>query len=305
MWERIRHNWGYKMFAFLTAAILWMYVRTQQNPLVTQEIKKEIEVKGLAPGLLVTSPLPPINLIIKAPKKRLEQIDPQSIKVEISLAGKGEGSYDVPLIVSAPKGVKVSYKVRNVNVILDRMVSQQVPVQAVPTSLPPEGFSLSGLYLNPTDVIIYYPLSQKETLLGAQVLVDLSRGEGEVVLPVLVVDKENKPVANVRVTPPFVKATISLKTTKLTKVLPIVPNLVGSLPNNLVLEKVEVSPPIVSVTGPSSVLGELSSIKTEKIDLSRIESSCSLEVPLEKLERVSFLDTNKAIVRIIVSVGGQ
>lgn len=305
MWARLRHNWGYKIFALFAAIILWMYVRTQQNPIVTQEIKKEIEVKGLAPGLVLTSPLPPLNILVKAPKKRLEQIETNSIRAEIFLDGKEEGSYEVPVIVSAPKGVSVIYKLRNVRVVLDRMISQQVPIQAVVSSPPPEGFSLSSISLTPTDVLVYYPLSQKGNLLTAQVLVDLSKGEGEVMLPVLVVDKQNRPLANTRVIPPLAKVTISLKTTRVVKVLPIVPDFTGSLPNNLVLEKVEVNPQVVSVSGPSSLLGELSSVKTEKIDLSYIESTCSLEVPLAKMEKVTFLDATKATVRIKVGMGGQ
>lgn len=304
MWEKLRHNLGYKIFAFFAAVTLWMYVRTQQNPIVSQEIKKEIEVKGLAPGLIITSPLPTISLLIKAPKKKLEQIDLHSIKAEISLEGKGEGSYEVPLKISAPKGVSVYSKVKSVRVDLDRIVSQQMPVQVVISGAPPEGFSLGAISLNPTNVLVYYPLSQRGNLLGAQVLVDPSRGEGEVMLPVLVVDKQNKPVSNARVIPPLVKVTLALKTTRVVKVLPIVPDFTGSLPNNLVLQKVEVYPEVVSVTGPHSVLTGLNSIKTEKIDLSQIQSSCSLEVPLAKVDKVSFLDADKATVKITVGGGG-
>lgn len=305
MWERLKHNWGYKIFALFLAAILWMYVRTQQNPFVTQEIKKEIEIKGLAPGLLITSPLPTVSLFLKAPKKKMEQINLNSIKVEISLDGKGEGTYTLPLTISVPKGVSVSYKVRNVKVVLDRIVSQQLPVQAVVSAPPPEGFSLRAIYLNPSNVLVYYPLSQKENLLGAQVLVDLSRGEGDVMLPVLVMDKHNKPMENVRVTPPLVKVSISFKASDVVKVLPIVPDFIGSLPDHLVLEEVEIYPQVVSVTGPAAVLEGLSSVKTEKIDLSRIESSSSLEMPLVKIGQVRFLDADKATVKITVGMGGE
>lgn len=303
MWVRLKHNWGYKVFAFFTAILLWIYVRTQQNPIVTQEVKREVEVKGLAPGLILTSPLPTVNLLIRAPKKRLEQIDLNSINAEISLDGREEGSYEVPIKVSVPKGVSVSYKLKNVRVVLDRIISQEVAVQPVISTPPPEGFSLAGIYLNPTNVLVYYPSSQKGNLSGVQVFVDLSKGEGDVMLPVLAVDKQGKPMANSRVVPPLVKVSVSLKATKAVKILPIVPDFVGSLPNNLVLEKVEVYPQVVSVTGPTALLGELSNVKTEKIDLSKIESSCSLEVPLSKIDRVTYLDVTKATVHIYLKLG--
>ncbi|MBC7326785.1 hypothetical protein H5T87_01550 [bacterium] len=305
MLERLKHNWGYKLFSFFIAAILWLYVRTQQNPIVTQELKKEIEVRGLAPGLIITQPLPTVTLLIKAPKKKLEQINLNSLKVEISLEGKGVGTYKVPLKISTPKGIIVYCKVHRIKVNLDRVVAEQLPVQAVISSSPPEGFALRGIYINPPNVTVYLPSSQRNELSSAQIFVDLSRGEGDFMLPVLVMNKANKPIENAKVVPPLVKVSTSFNVTRLIKILPVLPDLSGSLPNNLVLERVEVQPQVVSVSGPSAVLSGLNSVKTEKIDLSQIQSSCSIEVPLAHIDKVTFLNTNKVTVNIFVGSGGQ
>ncbi|MGB9798139.1 MAG: hypothetical protein ACPLSK_05890 [bacterium] len=49
----------------------------------------------------------------------------------------------------------------------------------------------------------------------------------------------------------------------------------------------------------------LDSIKTEKIDLSNIESSCSLEVKLVKPDRVSILDRKTVSVKLTIGSGSS
>jgi YbbR domain-containing protein len=102
-----------------------------------------------------------------------------------------------------------------------------------------------------------------------------------------------------------VKVSVSFNVSRSRKVLVVVPEFAGSLPDNLVLEKVEVNPPVVAVTGPNTILERLSTIKTERIDLSRIEASCSLDVPLVKLERVNILDKDIVSVKLTVGGGGN
>jgi YbbR domain-containing protein len=305
MWGRLKHNWGQKLFALFSALLLWVYVHTQENPLITQEFRKEIEVTGLAPGLVITSQLPTLSVSLRGAKKRLERISSNAIKAEISLEGKGAGIYSVPVRISAPNGLDISYRPRKVRVVLDRIVSQQMAVQPIISSPPPEGFSLRAIFINPQNVLVYYPLSKKEEMAGACVLVDLEKGEGDSMLPVLVMDRRNKPMQDVRVVPPLVKVSVSFNVSRVIKMLAVVPDFVGSLPNNLALEKVEVSPPVVAVTGPNIILERLNTIKTEKIDLSRIEASCSLELPLVKLDRVNILDKETVTVKLTIGGGSN
>jgi YbbR domain-containing protein len=305
MWVRLKHNWGQKLFAFISAVLLWIYVHTQENPLITQELKKEIEVNGLAPGFVITSHLPTVSITLRGAKRKLERISSNAIKAEINLEGKGVGTYNLPVRISAPKGLDISYRPRRVKVVIDGIVSQQMAVQPVISSQPPEGFSLRAISINPPNVLVYYPLSKKDEMAGASVLVDLEKGEGDSMLPVLVMDRRNKPMQNVRVVPPLVKVSIRFNVPRAGKVLVVVPDLVGSLPNNLVLEKVEVNPQTVAVTGPNTILEKLSTIKTEKIDLSRISASCSLEVPLVKLEGVNILDRGSVTVKLTIGGGSN
>ncbi|MGB9876232.1 MAG: CdaR family protein [bacterium] len=305
MLARLKHNWGQKLFAFFSALFLWIYVHSQENPIITQVIRKEIEIKGLAPGLIITSHLPTLNITIRGAKKRIEQISPNSIRASISLEGKDVGIHSVSVRVSTPRGLNVSYKPHRIKVVIDKIVSQQMAVQPIITSPPPEGFTLKAIYLNPQNVSVYYPLSKRSEVASANVLVDLGRGEGDYTLPVLIMDRGNKPMQNVRVIPPLVKVSINFYVSKAVKVVPVVPDFAGSLPNNLILTKVEVYPSVVAISGPNTVLAGLDSIKTEKIDLSNIESSCSLEVKLVKPDRVSILDRKTVSVKLTIGSGSS
>ncbi len=302
MWSRIGHNLPSKIFAIVCAILLWFYVHTRENPLLTQEIKAEPMVKDLAPNLVITSSLPPITMSIKAPKKKLETLDLNNLKPWISLFGKGEGTYVVPVNLSPPPGVSLSYSPKRLSVTLEKLFSVEIPVQLVISSPLPPGFSLRNLRLQPPKVTVYAPSSLLNRLGTAQVFFDLNQGETEAILPVVLLGKDNTPLSGVKILPPLIKVSALLRgpTTVLTKTLPIVPKLVGSLPPNLSLQRVEVSPAMVTVTGPSPVVIPLDKVETEPIYLSDITSTSSLQVALSPIDKVRFLDVDKVTIYIEV-----
>ncbi len=55
---------------------------------------------------------------------------------------------------------------------------------------------------------------------------------------------------------------------KITRIIPIKPNIVGELPDNLEVKKIILSPPVVRVEGPQSILEKIKFFPTEVIDVS-------------------------------------
>lgn len=302
MWSRIRHNLPAKIFAILCAILLWFYVHTRENPFLTQVIKEEPIVKDLAPNLVITSSLPSITISIKAPKKKLETLDLNNLKPWISLFGKREGTHVVPVNLPPIPGVSLSYSPKRLRLTLEKILSVEIPVQLVISSPLPSGTSLRDLRLQPSKVTVYAPSSLLNRLGSAQVFFDLSQGGTEAILPVVLLGKDNTPLSGVKIVPPLIRvsALLSGPATILTKTLPVVPKLVGSLPPNLSLQKVEVSPAVVTVTGPSSILMPLDKVETEPIYLNNITSTSSLQVALSPIDKVRLLDVDKVTVSIEV-----
>ncbi|MBW2639193.1 MAG: DisA protein, partial [Deltaproteobacteria bacterium] len=80
-----------------------------------------------------------------------------------------------------------------------------------------------------------------------------------------------------KVEPPVVEVTLD-KT--ITKELPVQVDWVGKLPKNIILSQVKIAPEKVEVIGGKRILGNISTLYTEKIPLDNINKTGSTTVSL-------------------------
>ena len=88
---------------------------------------------------------------------------------------------------------------------------------------------------------------------------------------------------------------------KITRIIPVKANIVGELPDNLEVKKVILSPPIVKVQGPQSVLEKIQYFNTEVIDVSnKMQSFKTTTVVLLNSNFLKLLSKPNINVNIII-----
>src|SRR5699024_11494387 len=105
-------------------------------------------------------------------------------------------------------------------------------------------------------------------------------------LPIIVYDAQGNDL-NVRVEPSSV--TVSMDVDRASKKCPLDVRTKGKLPDKFEIDKMEAVEEI-EIFGRSGVLDEVKEISTEEIDLSEIESSGAIEVPLNLPEGIAVND---------------
>jgi len=87
------------------------------------------------------------------------------------------------------------------------------------------------------------------------------------------------------------------------RLVPVILETKGVLPANLVVESAQLDPPMVTVVGSPLRLGDMTCIRTEQLDLSRVSSSLDTELRLVVPQGFQVPNTETVKLTLAVSSG--
>jgi YbbR domain-containing protein len=99
--------------------------------------------------------------------------------------------------------------------------------------------------------------------------------------PVRLLDADGQEVHGLTVEPATVEASLPVREGVITKVVPIVPTIVGTPPPPLAFTGASASPQTVTLTGPGTLLRDVSVVTTVPVDISRARGNFSHRVRLQ------------------------
>lgn len=275
----------YMVLSLLVATVAWLYVATAQNPLVERGMTVELHVKGLgADEVLVQPPPTHVQVRLQGPRSALAALSPAALEASIDLAGLRPGEHRVPVVVTTPAEVRpVGTTPSDVLVVLDTLARERLPVEVSLIGTPPQGVTVGLPRVTPRHVIVSGAASLVEEVRHAVVTVDTTGLRQQLVTsaPVRVVDANGQEVRGLTVDPPIVEATLPVREGVITKVVPIVPTIVGAPPSPFAVTAVTVTPPTVTLTAPETALLAVQAIPTAPVDLQNARAPLSRVVPLE------------------------
>jgi len=292
-WTRMRRFWGERQLYFLLsvaiAVVMWLYVATAQNPLVARSLKVDLQVRNLAQNEVVIRPSPAtpmqVNVRLQGPRSQIAMLTPKLVDAYVDLSGLGPGDHpQVPVVVTPELDVHViDEKPASVLVILDVLASKRLPVEVSLLGIPPAGVTLGNPRTAPTHVIVSGPARQVEEVRHVIVSVDTVTLRQQVAasLPVIPADANGQAVPGVQVTPKLVGMTLTVREGVISKVVPVVPTVVGTPPQALAVTGATANPETVALTGPASVLKGVESATTSPVDVSGARADFSRKVALQ------------------------
>jgi len=273
----ITKNITLKIVSFFIAFFLWAYVIFSENPLVTRECKVPIETINLDSNeYYLANKLPSVKITYRTTRRKvlLNEIE-ENIHPQVNLLSLVEGDYDLKIFANVPPDTELrSIKPSHVKVTLKKLIKKSLPVQ-------PKNFRISlarGLYSSslkfyPRDVRITGKEKNISKVSGIIILDEVKdAGNYKKNLPVFIVDKDSKQVKNLSVDPPFLKVIYTVKELP-QKNVPIIADLTNKLPKNLLLKETIIDPNTVNIRAKPDVLKDIKTLKTEPIDLSKIDNS--------------------------------
>jgi len=288
----MRWLWGERQLYFVLSvaiAVAMWYVATAENP-VARSVKVDLEARNLDPNEIVVRPSPPtsvkVTVRLQGPRPQIVLLDPRLVEAYVDLSGLGPGEHpQVPIVVSIPaRDVQVvDQRPLATFVVLDTVASKRLPVEVSLLGRPPEGVVIGNPRTSPPYVVVTGPARQVDAVRHALISVDTGALRQEVAgsLPVLPADANGQPVPGVQVTPKIVGVTLVVHEGVVSKVVPIVPTVVGTPPQALAVTSATPDPGTVTLTGPGSVLRTIVSAPTTPVDAGKARGDFSRRVLLQ------------------------
>lgn len=296
-----------KIISVFFAIILWSFVMEQENPKITKEIpnvKVELlNVEALSQSNIILSDSNNYEITVKITGRRndIMNVTEKDVIAQADLAGYKEGEYKVPIKVAIPSksGALEDFEPKNILIKLDSIVERQVPVKLFLEGSPKTGYVVGNYEVKQREILIRGPKSAIDLVSEARVTVKLNNETSNmnVSMPITLVDVNGvEIIKNVAKEPNVVDVSISILKTKNVSVVPDV--IENPLEGYIVTSKT-VNPINVKIKGTESDLANITSLKTEPININNLSKSIDIDIPVILPENVEIVDGSKNVNAII------
>jgi len=267
----VTKNIWVKIFCFLSATVLWIYIAAGQNTLAKYPGSIKIKAINIPTGLVAIYDVKTVDVKIMAEPSVWSKLSIDSFSAYIDLSGQQEGTYELPVnVVSSTAGVDIVEKTPDkIIVSLEQIVSKEVTINKKIEGSAAEGLVAGNIDLEPTATTIRGPKSVVNNITEATVLIKLN-GESEKftkTIEISAIDEQGEMINNVEFDPPEVVATVALVKASNNKTVGVKVKTTGSPKDGYFLSDIIVSPSTVDVTGASSLLANMTYIETEALNL--------------------------------------
>lgn len=301
------------ILALILALVVWVSAVANDDPneqATTRAIP--LEVIGPDSSLMVTNELPgQARLTLRAPRSVWIQLNnrPELIEAWIDLSGLEAGTHTVEVKWQI-REVR-AYRFRSieparVEVVLEPLISEEMPVQVQLQGEPPIGYRRGNLLLSPQAVTVSGPesiVSQVEEVRGSLNIAN-ARETVRSTLPVVAVNANGEPVQGVTVSPSSILATQPITLERGFKANVVVRVVLEGQPaSGYRLTNVDVTPRTVTVYSDNpQLLNDLPAfVETVPVDVSGISDDMDVAVPLSLPDGISLAGEQSVLVQVSVA----
>ena len=271
-------NLHLKIFALFLATIFWIFVVSLENAFFQFPGEVLIQVFNQSSDLALASVLGGVKLTLRSQDPAvLRNLSPNDFEVYVDLRNSGAGTRRTSISVTSknPQVSVLRVDPAEVDVTLEPLREKNVPIVAQVIGQPAKGFRMNSVKLSSESVNVSGAESVLKKIRTINAVVTLQGSEeGTTTKPVLlqVLDGNGVPLDGVQIEKNDIDAVLDIVQVATTKEVGIKPQFVGALSNGTIA-KVEVTPSVVTVTGPRDALDQITVLETEPIDLKDVTAN--------------------------------
>lgn len=296
-----------KILSLLLAILFWLAIVSLENAFykVPQEIP--VQVFNQSQELALSSQLGGVTLTVRAQDKLvLRGLAQGDFEAYVDLRNVGAGTSFLPVSVTSRNAQVNVVKVEptEVEVTLEPVREKSVVVGTEISGRPAVGFSLDSAKLSKDSVVVKGAVSvvAKIGMIKAQVKLDGTERSSMIkTVEVKVFDKGGAPLEGLTFEPTDLSVSLTISEVQSSKQVGVKTNISGSVAN-VTIKKIEVTPAVVSLTGPREVLSGINFVETEALDVKDFGSGGEKEVELILPPGVKLADGQSNTVKVRVEV---
>jgi len=299
-----------RICCIVAALVLWMYIRSSEDPVTTSVIKyvpvKILNEDTLADRDLVLIPNQDfyINLTVKAPASTIKDLRNKDFTLVADLQGyaltPGENKVQVKVKESSPGVSVVNSDGLLMDVDVDTLADKHVNVTSEIVGKVAEGYYNDDSVISPNSIKISGPQRYLDQVVGAVAQVDITNASADIdkSCKVTLVDSDEKEVTGLSIYPEYVQVKVHVKKGKY---LGVKVQTTGTAAPGVTIVSMEAAPKSIEVAGASEVIDKIISINTAPIDISKITESTTIDSNLVIPEGIHSVN-NEQTVKVKITV---
>ncbi len=297
------------VLAIVLAVAVWISAVTAADPIVPRQYDRvvRIDVVGLDPNLVLTSPVPEVNNIkLSAPQSiwNAMQTETDPVSAVADLSGLGAGTHEVPVQIHVrmrPMQV-VSSAPESINVTLEPLETRSFTIELLQRGEPAVGFLAEAPQLSTDSVAVSGPQSQVQRVVRVRAVLDLAEVRENIsrTLTLQAVDVGGQPVDNITLSPETITVTQTVTNRGGYRNVVVKVATSGQIANGYRLTTISVSPPAVTIfsTNPQIINDLPGYVETASLDLTGARDDLDVNLPLELPPGVSVVGEQTVSVQV-------
>ena len=283
-----KENLPARIICLLVACGLWVYVMTDQNPIMERNVEVRLQQMNLPNHMMAFNV--PDKVVVKVRGTRTKVSDNLENKIVATLNMKTatEGQQTIPVKVSFATGDVVQVIPSEVSVYVDTVSEKKVPVVTRIVGAISNDMTIGHSVITPAQVTLRGATHRIDKVNKVVAPIDVTdhQGDFQTESELVAVSEDGYDIPNMKIIPERVMVQATMVSQMLSVDIPVKLVMSGELPKGIIVTKSEVLPDKVRITAPPSMLKELKAINTKPVDVSKLEGSMVVAAELDLPEKV-------------------
>lgn len=278
-----------RIICLLIACAMWVYVMTDQNPIVERSVEVHLQENNLPNNMMVFNAPEKILVRVRGSRTQVmaDNLDKQ-ISASINLKNITEGQQSLPITVTYAGGEVVTVTPKEVSIYVDTVSEKKVPVTTRIVGAVSSDMTIGTSVITPPEVTLRGATHRIDKVNKVVAPIDVTdhTGSFEAESDLVAVSDDGYDIPNMRIIPERVMVQATMVSQMLSTNVPVKLVMTGELPKGIVVTKTEILPESIRITAPPSVLKELKEVKTKPMDISKLDGSVVSAVELDLPEKI-------------------
>jgi len=278
-----------RIICLLIACAMWVYVMTDQNPIVERSVEVHLQQNNLPNNMMVFNAPEKILVRVRGSRTQVmaDNLDKQ-ISASVNLKNITEGQQSLPITVTYAGGEVVTVTPKEVSIYVDTVSEKKVPVTTRIVGAVSSDMTIGTSVITPPEVTLRGATHRIDKVNKVVAPIDVTdhTGSFEAESDLVAVSDDGYDIPNMRIIPERVMVQATMVSQMLSTNVPVKLVMTGELPKGIVVTKTEILPESIRITAPPSVLKELKEVKTKPMDISKLDGSVVSAVELDLPEKI-------------------
>ena len=277
-----------RIACLLVACGLWVYVMTDQNPIVERNVDVRLQQLNLPNNMMVFNVPDKVMVKIRGTRTKVSDNLENKITASLNLKNVTEGQQSLPVKVSFAAGDVVQVTPNEVSVYVDTVSEKKVPVITRIVGAVSSDMTIGHSIITPAQVTLRGATHRMNKVNKVVAPIDVTdhQGDFQTESELVAVSDDGYDIPNMKIIPERVMVQATMVSQMLSVDIPVQLVVSGELPKDVTVTKTEILPEKVRITAPPSLLKDLKAINTKPVDVSKLTGSTVVAAELDLPEKV-------------------